>query len=199
MSLASPITEIGAAFGEPALASQRVFRGALEALSRPGRIVQVASDAQPPAGLQTAAAALALALLDQDTRLWLAGTGTAEAAAFLRFHTGCTIAGDPGEADFALLPAALLPPLESFACGSEEYPDRSATLIVQAASLHGDEGWQLSGPGIRDTARLRVGGLGAGFAAQWARNGRRFPCGVDLFFTCGEQLCALPRTTRIGA
>jgi alpha-D-ribose 1-methylphosphonate 5-triphosphate synthase subunit PhnH len=190
---------VGAGFGDAALASQRVFRGALEALSRPGRIVQVPSDAEPPAGLQPAAAALALTLLDQDTRLWLDGPGAAQAAAFLRFHTGCPITRNAGEADFVLLPALLLPPLETFACGSDEYPNRSATLLLQVDSLDAGEGWRLSGPGIRGAARLRVGGLAAGFAAQWARNARRFPCGVDVFFACGERLCALPRTTRIEA
>ncbi len=42
---------IGRAFAEPGLASQAVFRRALEALSRPGRIVALESDAEAPASI----------------------------------------------------------------------------------------------------------------------------------------------------
>lgn len=180
---------VQAGFADLALESQVVFRGALEALSRPGRIVEC----------RRAANALALALLDQDTSLWLSPRAKREAAT-LRFHTGCVVVGDAASADFLLIDdAAELPALDTLACGSDEAPHRSASVILRVASLADDTGWKLSGPGIHGTARLHAGGLGAPFLEQWARNGKRFPRGVDLFLCAGDRLCGLPRTTLLEA
>jgi len=183
------LTGVEPGFADLALESQAVFRGALEALSRPGRIVEC----------RRAATALALALLDQDTRLWLSPRARREAAT-LRFHTGCPVVAEAAAADFLLVgEPAELPELDSLACGSDEAPHRSASVILRVASLADDGGWKLSGPGIHGTAQLRVGGLGAQFLEQWARNGKRFPRGVDLFLCSGDRLCGLPRTTLLEA
>lgn len=191
------LASIGPGFADPVLDSQAAFRRALAALSRPASIVGCGEELRPPAGLHRAAYALALALLDRDCRLWL-GAPVPEAVAQLRFHTGCILATRPDDAHFALIPSPRqMPPLESFARGSDETPDRSATLILQVEALDADGPWRLSGPGIRGPARLGVAGLDGRFVAQWARNGARFPRGVDLFLACGGRLCGLPRTTRI--
>jgi alpha-D-ribose 1-methylphosphonate 5-triphosphate synthase subunit PhnH len=199
MSSVPELTAIGAGFASPALDSQRVFRGTLEALAHPGRIVRVESNATPPSGLHHSAAAIALALLDQDTRLWLSPSFSGTAGAYLRFHTGCAVVGDCAQADFALADAREMPPLEAFASGSEEYPDRSASVIVQVEDLSAVGGWRLSGPGIEQTARLAVRGLAPEFVAQWGRQRRAFPRGIDVYLACGSLLCGLPRTVRIEA
>ena len=184
-------------FSDPVGAAQAVFRLCLERLSRPGTPAEVRSDAALPVGLHAASGALLLALLDQDTRLWLS-PAAAGAAAYLRFHTGCVPVDDPAEADFALAASVReLPQLERFAQGSEDYPDRSTTLIVKVESLATDAGWTLRGPGIADSVRLSAAGLGAAFALDWAANRRRFPCGVDVFLASGSRLAGLPRTTRL--
>jgi alpha-D-ribose 1-methylphosphonate 5-triphosphate synthase subunit PhnH len=189
---------LGAGFDSPALASQQVFRAALEALSRPGRIARIDALHEAPAELEPAACALALALLDQDTTLWLSPAIRAgQAGAYLRFHTGCRVTEVAAEADFAIAEGHELPPLEAFSAGSEEYPDRSATLIAQVGELREGEGWTLAGPGIRATARVKVAGLPADFVRDWQANHARFPRGVDVFLACGRELCGLPRTTRV--
>jgi len=177
-------------FADLALESQIVFRAALRALSHPGRIVEC----------RRAATSLALALLDQDTRLWLSPRAKREAMT-LRFHTGCALAEAAAAADFLLVgDPAELPPLDSLACGSDEAPHRSASVILRVAALDdGENGWKLSGPGIHGAARLRAGGLGAPFLEQWARNGKLFPRGVDVFLCAGDRLCGLPRTTLLEA
>ena len=192
------LRDIGPGFADAALSSQTVFRAALEAFSRPGRILRLTPDAAVPAGVHPAACALMLALLDQDTALWLS-PGVAGAAAYLRFHTGCPAARDPAAAQFGLCEAGELPSLEAFARGSDEYPDRSATVVVQVDALSDAGGWQLRGPGIKSAARIAAGGLGDGFLAAWTRNGAQYPRGVDIYLACGELLCGLPRTTRIEA
>lgn len=191
---------MGRGFADPALASQAVFRRALEALSRPGRLVKIECDADVPEGVDPAACALALALLDQDTALWCSpSVSTARAGGFLRFHTGCTLVPRAEEGQFALAAAAELPPLERFCAGSDDYPDRSATLIVQVDGLREGGGWQLSGPGIKGSARIACAGLPEDFAAQWHRNAARYPRGIDVVLTCGRLACGLPRTTRLEA
>jgi len=62
-----------AGFSDTTLDSQRAFRAALDALSRPGRIVTM-PDLLPdgaPVPLMPATAALALALFDYETPVWL--------------------------------------------------------------------------------------------------------------------------------
>jgi len=184
--------------GDPVLDSQAAFRGCLDALSTPGTVITLGGGLHALPGLDPAAGTLLLSLLDQDTRLWLSpGAGGAQIATSLKFHTGCSFAADPGEADFALVARVHeLPALESFSAGSQDYPERSATVVLQVPAI-ADSGWRLSGPGVRGEARLSVPALGEAFFAQWGRNHARFPRGVDLYFSCGERLCALPRTTRI--
>ncbi|MBC7802281.1 MAG: phosphonate C-P lyase system protein PhnH [Candidatus Parcubacteria bacterium] len=194
------LISVGPGFADPVLDSQAAFRSSLAALSAPGTIVALGAGLEAIAGLHAAASALLLALLDQDTRLWLSpGLSAGRTAASLKFHTGCALAAAPGEADFALVAAPEeLPSLASFNAGSDEYPERSATVLLQVPAL-ATGGWRLTGPGVKDEARLSVPALGAAFLTQWERNHSRFPRGVDLFLTSGEQLCCLPRTTRIEA
>jgi len=195
------LAEIGAGFADPVLDSQRVYRDALAALSRPGTLVPVAACGDGIPGLHPAAGGLLLALLDQDTRLWLSPSlrsGRAEAS--LRFHTGCTVADSAECADFALVAGPHeLPALETFAAGTDEHPERSTTLVLQVPAIAAGGGWRLTGPGIQADAQVRVEGLAAVFVAQWEANRQRFPRGIDLFLSGGDQLCGLPRTTRIEA
>ncbi|MBV9191004.1 MAG: phosphonate C-P lyase system protein PhnH [Betaproteobacteria bacterium] len=190
------LARLGAGFSSPVLDSQRTFRGALEALSRPGRVVTAGGPAEVPRNVAESACALALALLDQDTTLWLSPL-LAPVGGYLRFHTGCRLVSQEAEADFALLDSAELPSLDLFRCGSDEYPDRSATVIVQVPTLEAGSGLRLSGPGIRGSVRVAIGGLHEAFFLYWGRNRALFPRGIDVFFACGPLLCGLPRTTRI--
>jgi alpha-D-ribose 1-methylphosphonate 5-triphosphate synthase subunit PhnH len=184
-------------FSAPVSAAQRTFRAALEALSHPGRIVAVTEDLLPPAPLDIAAAAFGLAMLDHETPLWL-DRPLQPAADYFRFHCGCPIAAAPDAAQFALLAdAASMPPLAAFRHGSDEYPDGSATLILEVAELAADGPLLLSGPGIDGRARLGIAGLPAGFWRDWHDNHGAFPRGVDIFFTCGALICGLPRTTDV--
>lgn len=194
------LADVAPGFADTTLESQAVFRRGLAALSRPGTLQDCGEVPAPPPGVHPAANALLLALLDQDCRLWLSPSLNGAAAGYLRFHTGCVLVGEPRQADFALVAApAELPRLGGFELGSTVYPDRSATLVVQAAALSDSGSWRLSGPGIRGEARLHVAGLGVDFLAQWRQNAKSFPCGVDLFLACGTRICGLPRTTRIEA
>ncbi|MES9846467.1 MAG: phosphonate C-P lyase system protein PhnH [Candidatus Sedimenticola sp. PURPLELP] len=183
----------------PVFDAQQVFRRLLEAMSAPGSIKTVLP-VETMESIDTAAMAVLLSLADYDTPLWLDTAAAADGRLedHLRFHCGCPIEEDHGKALFALVAdAEALPSMELFAQGSESYPDRSTTLIVQVPGLDNEFGWRLTGPGINGVRYLDVAGLPADFVSQWAQNRALFPMGVDIVFTCGDQLAALPRTTRL--
>lgn len=191
-----------AGFEHEAYGSQAVFRTALQALSHPGRLLDMPLNMALPRGGHAAAAALLLGLLDADTSVYLSpGLAGSDAAAWLRFHTGCTEITDRGQAQFIWVGQGDdLPLLQDLRQGSDAYPDQSATCVIEVHNLHADEaGWRLQGPGILGERALRVQGLAADFPAQWSRNHAGFPCGVDVFLATATQIVGLPRTTRITA
>lgn len=187
-------------FSDPAIDSQRVFRSVMDALARPGSIRPLATDLQPPAPLTPELAAVALTLADHEAPLWLDAALAAEpqVAAYLRFHAGAAITADPKEAAFALVaePAGA-PPLDRFALGTPEYPDRSTTVVLAVPELSNEGGFVLEGPGIRERARLAAAALPGRLAAELAANRRLFPLGVDCLLVAPGRIAGLPRTTEL--
>lgn len=192
------MTNLSPGLADPVLDSQAVFRAALDALSRPLQPVAAPRPPQAPEPLLATSGALALALADLDTPVWLdAALDTATVRDWLRFHAGCPLTTDAAEATFALIgDATALTDLDRFAIGTAEYPDRSATLIVQVAGLHAGEGPTFTGPGIKDSLRLRVDGPPDTFWEAWTANRALFPQGVDVVFATPTEFCGLPRTTK---
>jgi alpha-D-ribose 1-methylphosphonate 5-triphosphate synthase subunit PhnH len=188
------MTMLSPGFADPVLDSQATFRAVLEAMSRPGRVLAAGGGLAPPAPLGRAAAAVLLSLADADTPLWL--DAGAAVQAWLRFHCGAPIVADPAQAVFALA-VGEPPALAALAQGSEEEPQRGATLVLQVTALTEGEGWRLTGPGIAEEHRLHVAGAPEGFLAAWAANRAAFPCGVDVVLCAGDRLAALPRTVTI--
>lgn len=188
-------------FEDPVIGSQAVFRQALQALAMPGRPLELRAAAQLPAPGHGAAALLLLALLDSDCTLWLSPSlAGSDAQAWLQFHTGCRCVQDPGQAQFLWLAAGdAWPALEAMNAGSDEYPDQSATCVMEVAGLvtEAGQGWLLRGPGIDGQLQLGVQGLPQDFDQQWANNHASFPRGVDLFLATPTQLLGLPRTTQL--
>lgn len=177
--------------------SQAAFRSVLKALSEPGT-VQKLPDVSSPAPLAPATAALCLALADFETPVWLdALARTSAVSSYLRFHCGCALSVEPSAAVFAVITDSSNLSLHLFAQGLTEYPDRSATLLVQVPTLTDGPRRIVQGPGIRDARPLCVGELPADFDQQWLGNGTAFPLGVDIIFCCGNHIVGLPRTTRI--
>jgi alpha-D-ribose 1-methylphosphonate 5-triphosphate synthase subunit PhnH len=181
---------------DPVHDAQRSFRAALQALSRPGRI-QALGAAIGGLPLGAALSHLLLTLTDETTPVWWQQDDP-RLAQWLRFHTGAPAAAQPRDAAFAVITQPLaMPPLDAFALGSLASPEFSTTLLVEVPSLDEGEPLRAQGPGIRDSAQLRIAGLPAGFWAQWQANHAGFPQGVDLIFSCGAQVLGLPRTTRV--
>lgn len=191
------------AFADPVHGAQQTFRAVMNAMARPGTLQPVDGLAEAPAPLSPVAGAVAVALADYETPLWLDAPLAAapEVAAWLAFHTGARTGAAPAEAAFALAAApAGLPDLAGFALGSDIYPDRSTTLILQVDDFTADGAstrLRLAGPGIRGHATLAVAGLPADIVARLAANQALFPRGVDLILAGPAAVAALPRTTRV--
>ena len=199
MSAAIDPHSVAPAFGDAVSGAQETFRHVLEAMAHPGRVVTLGHDAMSPKPLSRAATAVALTLFDFETRVWLDAAAVAgDAFDYLRFHCGCPITDDPASADFAIADAAAVPPLDRFAQGTDEFPDRSTTLIIDVAGLSAGTGVCLTGPGIKEKARLSVDGLPAWFWDSWSLNHGGFPLGVDVILTHENRVAALPRTVHAG-
>ena len=191
---------LAAAFEDPALASQAVFRTVMEAMARPGLARPLPCGLAVPAPLLPTAAAVALTLLDCETPFWLdpALAEAGEVGAWIRFHTGATPVADPAHAAFGFVsvPAAM-PAFEAFAAGSIEYPDRSTTLVVQIARFGQGEELKLCGPGIAGTRAFSAQPLPPDFPTRLRANRDMFPRGLDLILVSENAVAALPRSLRV--
>ncbi len=131
----SDIGPIGAGFADPVQHSQAIFRCVLDAMASPGVSREIPVMPYAPAPLNAASTAVALTLLDDSTTVWLDAAADTEAVReFLAFHCGCPIVTRSNEAAFALV-AGPMPSLDNFDYGSDEFPENSATVIVQVAAL----------------------------------------------------------------
>ncbi|MFS2178272.1 phosphonate C-P lyase system protein PhnH [Rhizobium pisi] len=188
-------------FGEPVFHAQSVFKMLMDGMARPGTIQTVQPDVTPPAPLGIAAGAIALTLCDHDTPVWLASalakSGVAE---WLGFHTGAPSTAEKAEARFAFIEAGTaLCSFGLFASGTQEYPDRSTTVVMELAELEGGRRLALMGPGIQSVTEMAPIGLPDTFLRLWTENRALFPRGVDIVLTSGKRFLCLPRTTKITA
>jgi alpha-D-ribose 1-methylphosphonate 5-triphosphate synthase subunit PhnH len=220
------LTDLGTAMSNPVAGTQGCFRAALEALSRPGRIVALpaaataglrvpatrAHDGTADVPMTEATAALLLTLIDAECAVRLHGAFDHDAMhAWLRFHTGARVALPGQPAAFTVSRAADLRAAqwEALDLGSDEAPQRGGTLIVEAPRLAAPQEelvvptaapliqLQLRGPGIETEQALAVGGLPEAFWRHRIALEPQFPRGFELLLTRGRWLAAIPRSTRI--
>jgi alpha-D-ribose 1-methylphosphonate 5-triphosphate synthase subunit PhnH len=194
------VAELPAGFADKVLSAQSTFRSVMDAMARPGSVQRIASVAGTPAGMMRGTAALALTLFDHDTPIWLdpAMSATPEAARWLKFHTSAPVITDSSIASFALVGDPLnLPALDRFALGSNEYPDRSTTLILQVESLDDGPVVELQGPGIDGTTSLRASIQPRDLFERLTFNAALFPRGIDVVLVHDDSIVAIPRTTRL--
>jgi alpha-D-ribose 1-methylphosphonate 5-triphosphate synthase subunit PhnH len=194
------VAELPAGFADKVLSAQSTFRSVMDAMARPGSIQRIASTAGTPAAMMRGTAAIALTLFDHDTPVWLDGrmSATADVAKWLKFHTSAPVVTDSSIASFALVgDPENLPALDRFAFGSNEYPDRSTTLILQVESLRHGPVVELQGPGIDGMAELRASLQPRDLFERLAINTTLFPRGIDVVLVHDDSIVAIPRTTRL--
>jgi alpha-D-ribose 1-methylphosphonate 5-triphosphate synthase subunit PhnH len=184
-------------FPDPVRDAQRCYRGLLDAMAHPATIVTMPDGLPGAPPLGPVATAIALTLCDADTPVWL-GEAVADAAGYLAFHCGAPRVSTPGEALFAFAgDPATLPPLDSFALGTAEFPECATTLVIEVGALTEGAGVLLRGPGIRGERRLDVAGLPARLWPERAALAELFPRGIDLVLATSDALASVPRSTQI--
>ena len=196
------VAELPAGFADKVRSAQSTFRSVMDAMARPGSVQRIAAVSGAPSSVMRGTAAIALTLFDHDTPVWLdpAMSETSDVAKWLKFHTGAPVIADSSVCHFALIgDASALPPLDRFAFGSNEYPDRSTTLILQVASLTQGPRFELRGPGIDGTAVLQATLQPIDLFERLAVNAELFPRGVDVVLVDDDAVVAIPRTTRLVA
>ncbi len=156
----------------------------------------------PGVPLGAAAARCLLALCDDDTPVWFQHDqwqhDDATLVTWLCFHTGAPRSPTPDAARFGVITRALaMPSLSAFHMGVAESPEQSTTLLIELPSFDTGSALEWRGPGIREAQAVALAGLPAAFWSQWQTNHAAYPQGVDVLFTCGDQLIGLPRTTRV--
>ncbi|QOZ50653.1 phosphonate C-P lyase system protein PhnH [Bradyrhizobium sp. CCBAU 53338] len=194
------IAELPPGFADKVLSAQSTFRSVMDAMARPGSVQRIVPMAGTPGTMMRGTAAIALTLFDHDTPLWLDPrmAESTDVLKWLKFHTGAPVIQDSSIAAFALISdGVLLPDLERFALGTNEYPDRSTTVIVQVESLDSGPTFELRGPGIDGVATLQASIKPFDLFEQLSFNETLFPRGIDLVLVADDAVVAIPRTTRV--
>ncbi|WP_169566290.1 phosphonate C-P lyase system protein PhnH [Sneathiella limimaris] len=196
-SVPSPL----AGFENVSIASNHVFRGVLDAFSRPGKLVPLAMDLPTPAEINGTAMSVLLAMADLETPVFIAADlQSDQLTAHLQFHTGCPITSKPSDAAFALASAhSDLSFLDQLAVGDAENPHASTTLILMVDGFQGSEPITLSGPGIEEKAILTAEQLPGNLIQKLKRNHQLFPCGFDVILAASQEIAGLPRSTKLEA
>jgi alpha-D-ribose 1-methylphosphonate 5-triphosphate synthase subunit PhnH len=160
--------------------------------------------------------ALALALCDNNTPLWLdAGADAPQTRHHLRFHCGASFTENPPEAAFAFIARPeRMPRLSTFHLGRADFPDRSTTVVIRvdrSAEATGPGVMEVTGPGVKGNDHgmwepFLLGGLPSWLWTDWADNHASYPLDVDVLFVdtgisdSGKPFAAvlgLPRTARV--
>ncbi|MFB9948421.1 phosphonate C-P lyase system protein PhnH [Rhizobium puerariae] len=161
------------------------FEELMWALARPGLARPL-----PFAGF----AALAESLIDRECRFHVRDDA---ALAGRLAQTGAQpVSLDKADYVFAPLGSpADVSALSTLRIGTLAYPDEAATLFAPARIGSG-QALRLSGPGIKDTVTVEIGGVDPLF---WPMRERaiRYPLGWDLYLVDGDRLIGIPRSTKI--
>ena len=218
---APSVLERDAAADTRAFYLQAVFRALLDAMARPGEIVelpaapaQVAAEAQRM-GLDANTLMLVDVLLDAATSFAVAAEDNAcERAVALRTHCPSV---SLEQAAYVVLPQACqderaAEAVAALTAGSLVSPHLGATALVECNALlgldkHGNRtgsvaggrkltDWTLAGPGIATTSNIACDR--ADVLDARCERGDEFPCGIDLVLVDGAgNVCCVPRSTKL--
>jgi alpha-D-ribose 1-methylphosphonate 5-triphosphate synthase subunit PhnH len=108
------------------------------------------------------------------------------------------VTSDPKLAVFAILDATeVLAHIDHFSIGTDEYPDRSAILIVQSGTVQAQHQVDASGPGLKMAVPFGCAGTDRAFWQRLQMNAALFPLGLDFIFASPGAIASLPRSTHV--
>lgn len=178
--------------------TQRVFRNILEAMTFPGKIIQLEKSESQMANLFSQTAVICQTLLDSEVTFSV--LNDRESSQDIHAYTG-SHAVHVREADFIVIPKeatdSFLEQVEWAKTGNLKDPQNSATIIYEVDSLFSGTHFELSGPGIKEEAFI-YSTIPLDFIETRAKLNAEYPLGIDAIFIDKEgYILALPRTTRV--
>jgi len=185
---------------------QRAFRKLVDAMSRPGLVVDLGEQAnklEPVGPCLSSTLLAAIMLMDTEVAFHVCSRHCAETIGLLKELTNAKTAA-AGEADFVFVlrdsaDGGLEEAIRRAKSGDLIDPHLSATIIVEVEEVAEDGELRLTGPGIDGERFVRIGAEGDWLAAREEKN-REFPMGVDMIFVdARHRAVCLPRTTQIAA
>lgn len=165
--------------------SNATFEELMWALSRPGQVREMPVEGFGP---------LAESLLDRECSFHAPDDASLDVTLATTGARRMPLA----EADYvfaAIDSAEKVEALSSLRIGTLAYPDDAATLFA-AAIFGSGQRLRLSGPGVKDTVTIEIGGIEPAFW-QMRRKAIRYPLGWDLYLVAGKRLIGIPRSTTI--
>lgn len=177
-------------FSENSINSSIAFRSLVNATSYPGRYFQI-NKLNKPSLLSNAAATILITLCDNESNVYLSKEyNTEEVRNWLIFNTGA-IVSNKKNADFVIGTWESLLPLNEFKIGAPEYPERSATLIVEETKYKKVK-CSIDGPGIKNKLHIDLPN-----PELFIENNNLYPLGLDFYFTNDLDILSIPRSTKI--
>jgi alpha-D-ribose 1-methylphosphonate 5-triphosphate synthase subunit PhnH len=191
--------------------SQAVFRGLLDALSRPGRIVTLPPRGYPgaPRGFCPPALSVLKTLCDHRVSFCIgSGIRTPEWVRYLEQNLA-TRHESVEKADYVLLDGRMYDhDVLLMNRGLPEFPEAGATALLcvdrlaEGRAESGSPSLHLSlcGPGVNGSAILTAVGLDSRYQEARAEANRLYPVGIDMFLVDPDgRLAGIPRTTVVEA
>ncbi|MGL4346365.1 MAG: phosphonate C-P lyase system protein PhnH [Cellulosilyticaceae bacterium] len=184
-------------------AMQQTYRKVLQAMSRPGEITDLSSEAQQFAkeeGCYQGTLLLMRMLLDAEVSFHRVTKGQWTAAQIESLTYAKAVALEEADFVFVQEDATCAQRIETIAAmkvGDLINPHQSATVIMEVACLSDAAQIILEGPGIKSSNPLSVGGA-IGWLEERALKNKEYPMGIDMIFVdpYGKVAC-LPRTTKV--
>ncbi|HWL12336.1 MAG TPA: phosphonate C-P lyase system protein PhnH [Ureibacillus sp.] len=178
--------------------TQDTFRKILEAMTFPGKLVQLEQSLIEVEPLYSQTVLLCHTLLDSEVTF--AVVENTKISQSLHAYTG-SHAVKMEEADFVIIPQndaiTVFSELNHVKIGDLRDPQKSATLFIEVDSLTDGKQFELSGPGIKNTTVIQSN-LPSEFLEMRGMLNKEYPLGIDTLFIDSEGLVlALPRTTNV--
>ncbi|WP_018097491.1 phosphonate C-P lyase system protein PhnH [Sinorhizobium meliloti] len=199
MSSVMDTSGIGPGFTNPIFDSQDTFRRILDACAYVGRPQKLGFVSTAVGPLASATLSACLTLGDFETPVWLdSRSDRIDVRNYLGFHCGTPFVDSAYEAAFAIVAdPTTMPRLAEFHVGTELEPQTSTTIVVQVPSFTAGPAVRWRGPGIQHEASVAIEGLPSWFWEEWQLNQELYPVGVDVLFTSGNAIIALPRSISV--